>query len=161
MLEIVNICVLEIYNIMGTENTHSNPSDLKRHRLLWFITLLTLLLVSLTIISYGLILLSDDQTALGVVMIVVGIAIIMVGGITIRIWNIRLLKGRALQDELSTLVLYKSGYYSFVATFYVMVLMITLLNIVETPRFVIYIGMGLNLLIFIIIHTIVRRMDFS
>ncbi len=135
--------------------------DGRKRIILLLLFFITIVIVSLTLIGYGLSLLANDEKVTGIIVVTIGIFVVMVGGISGRMYNQRTLQGIAIADEMSTFQLYKAGYFSFVGAFYTSVLMILLLENISTSRFVIYIGMGLNLIIFIVIHSIVRRGDMS
>ena len=98
----------------------------------------------------------------GIVFIIIfGILIAMAGGITVRVLVLKIKSDHALSDEFSNLKLYKASYYSFIGSYYIMVIMIVLLDYIEPARFVIYIGMGLNTIIFILMNYVVNYQDYS
>ena len=161
MLEIYNN-KLEIHNIMLDEsNTLDRKTTGKRRIIFLALFFIALIAITITILSWGLSAINNGDTTIGIIVSGLGILVVMIGGIYGRMYNQRTLEGMAIEDEMSTKQLYKAGYYSFVATFYSSVLMIILLNVITPARFVIYIGMSINALAFIILYQFTRREDLS
>ena len=125
------------------------------------IWILTTIVVCVTLLGYGLNLITQGNNILGIVVISLAIIIVMINGIAFRMYNQKTLEKKAIQDELSIFILYKAGYYSFVATLYIIVFMMLLTEVVSPIRYVFYIGLVLCFVVFIIIHTIVKHQDFT
>lgn len=125
------------------------------------ILFVTVVMVSLTLLLLGGSLLASGNTVIGLFFLILGILVLITGGIYGRMYNHKTLEGEAILDEMSTFQLYKAGYYSFVASMYIMAFMLFLLPVITPVRFVIYIGLIMNFVAFIVIHSIVKRQDLS
>lgn len=155
--------MLEIYNInMMNDKSIDQPQQKQWNRVLFLVLFLIIaIVVSLAVLSYGLMLLSEDKTTSGVIVVSAGILIIMIAGIYARMYNMQTMKGFGIQDELSSLWVYKSGFYSFVATMYIMIFMMILLEAGSQIRTVFYFGWTVSIVVFLVLHSIVKRQDVS
>ena len=147
--------------MLSDSDAQDRKSNGKRRITFLVLFFIVLIAVTITILSWGLSAIRNGDTTTGIIVSGSGILVVMMGGIYGRMYNQRTLEGMAIVDEMSAKQLYKAGYYSFVATFYSSVLMIILLDVITPARYVIYIGMGVNALAFIVLNQITRREDLS
>ena len=150
----------EIYNIMlDISHTDENTRSRKQDYLRLGLYIIVLIIVVISFIGYGMVVLAQGNLVFGIAIIIIAFVIVGAGGIYARIWHVNILKRHVVMDELSERQLYKASFYTFIASNYIMVLMIILLDHIESHRIVVYIGLTLNIMIFLLMNYIVGKQD--
>ena len=118
------------------------------------ISIILLIAISLSLLFVGIFQISIGNHIIGEVTISVGMLILIVGGISVRLYNQRTLAMVGKVDDKSTFIQYKAGYYSFVASMYIIVMMMILVEAFGASRSIFYLGLVCNFAVFIILYSI-------
>jgi len=120
---------------------------------------LTVALVSITFIVWGYQLLQTGQTGFGVALFVLALLILGGGSYLISRVTSQIAAGTVLHDELSTHLLYKSGYIAWIASTLVWVFIGSFIDDINPPRYGIYIGLLITYALLPISYLIVKSID--
>ena len=101
----------------------------------------------------------NGNTIEGIAIIASAIVILIIGILVVNNKVKRLNSGQPITDELSTAQTFRAGYFSFASSFIIWSFMIPLVDEFAEPRFVIYLGMLLTVLVFFIALVFMKNMD--
>lgn len=116
----------------------------------------TIAIVAISFMIWGIILITQDELIFGSFAIIAAILILLGGLYYTNSQQKILVKGEVIQDERSIQFIYQAGYYSFVGSFLIWTIILGFIDEFQPPRFLIYLGLLGELVIFLISYFVIK-----